>query len=107
MGQEAVTVGESCPEGIKAVHLGLYLHIFHREARSQQRKLARGTDVTGIKTSLLRRRSPDINLSGKMETQTNRFCLAVETAPQVSLRGICCPYPKLIVKHLPTQLELL
>merc|ERR1711895_318642 len=85
-----------------------YIFTFSIEkSRSQQRKLARGTDVTGIKTSLLRRRSPDINLSGKMETHTNRFCLAVETAPQVSLRGICCPYPKLIVKHLPTQLELL
>merc|ERR1711895_308556 len=72
-----------------------------------QRKLAQGTDVTGNETSLLPRRSPDFNLSRKMEPQTNRFCLAVETAPQVSLRGICCPYPRLSVKHLPIQLGLL
>merc|ERR1711895_421175 len=107
--QEAVTTGESCPGGIKGVPLeGYYTFTFSTEQFLRpQRKQARGTDVTGNKTSLLPRRSPDFILSGEMEPQTNRFCLAVETAPQVSLRGICCPYPRLSVKHLPIQLGLL
>ena len=40
--QEAVTVEESCPEGIIAVHLGLYLHIFHREAPKPAKKTGSG-----------------------------------------------------------------
>merc|ERR1711895_192001 len=81
-------------------------HFPQSSFRGGKENAARGTDVTGNQTSLLPRRPCDFILSGQMEPQTNRFCLAIATAPQVSLRGICRSWARLSVKHWPIQLGL-